>query len=247
MERLSRQDLEGRLRDVDYRLAMDMRYACVDEEVSMDVSAHATWQDAKQGVRPITSKDQAVTAWFYRVTYHIKTLLGPGTYSDPRRQPVIIGIDLNANGNYPYTRPESFVVGQVIPWSPHFAARIRICFERPGRVWTPDGKKILGHLLIQLARLINFDERIEDPNYKGYNGAAVKYWNSTLSSKPITAGLTYPILPSWFLFPERTGSAGSHTGESKAAIAATNARASVIGRGVPATAALDVKATVIKG
>jgi hypothetical protein len=93
MERLSRQDLEGRLRDVDYRLAMDMRYACVDEEVSMDVSAHATWQDAKQGVRPITSKDQAVTAWFYRVTYHIKTLLGvpcvPTTSSPMMRATVV--------------------------------------------------------------------------------------------------------------------------------------------------------------
>jgi len=59
----------------------------------------------------------------------------------------------------------------------HIARGKEICFEVPGRVW--DSKyatTTLGHVLLHVARLINFD----DANYVGWNGDAVKYWRGSL-------------------------------------------------------------------
>lgn len=192
-KRLTKEELEGRLKLVDYRLAMSLRCPI------MDVSAHGTREDAMCGANPITSEKDAGRAWFYRAVYRIKTLLGSGHFSDPHKDPVVVVAVLNAHGSYPYTRPECYVVGQTIPWSPHFAQGVPVCFERPGRVWRSDGKTTLGHLLTHIAQLINFDEVIGDPSYGGYNWEAVAYWRSALGSKPITPDLAYPVLPKWFL------------------------------------------------
>jgi hypothetical protein len=188
---LSREMLQRRLRDVDFRIVQEMQCP------TMQATAHRSRNDAHHGMNPITLPAQAHESLFYRVAYRIKTLLGPNTYSDPARQPILILVDLNKHGRYPFTAPESFVIGPTTPWSPHFSTGLPVCFERPGRVWAPDGSKTLGSLLLHLARLINFDETIDDLNYAGYNPQAVQFWRRTLNSGPITPKLQYPMLPTF--------------------------------------------------
>lgn len=234
---LNRSEVASRLKNVDYRLAMDMRCPI------MDVSAHRTKDEASRGANPITSASDASEAWFYRVSYHIKTLVGEDRYSQPVQEPVVVLIDLNAHGNYPFTRPESYVIGSVVPWSPHFARGVPVCFEVPGRVWLASGKTTLGHLLLHLARLINFDEYIGDPRYGGYNAAAVAFWRSVLREQPITPDLAYPVLPAWFFGAESTMTLASASpivvSGPKSATVIDSARAT-------ATASAPRKAAVVK-
>jgi hypothetical protein len=190
--RLTRDLITRRLRDVDFRIVNEMQCA------TMRATAHTSKADAERGAYPVTDQSKAGACWFYRVTYPIKTLLGKGKFSDPRTQPVVVVVDLNQGGDYPFTRPESYVNGSVIPWSPHFSPGVAVCFERLGRVWARDGSKTLGHLLLHIARLINFDEVIDDPSYGGYNRAAIQYWRDALKSGPITPKLTYPTIPAWY-------------------------------------------------
>jgi hypothetical protein len=192
--RLTRDVLVRRLRDVDFRIVNEMQCE------TMQATAHRSRADAERGAHPVTEQSKAGDCWFYRVTYPIKTLLGAGRYSDPRTQPVVVVVDLNQGGNYPFSPPASHVNGSVIPWSPHFYPNPGppVCFEAPGRVWPKDGSRTLGHLLLHIARLINFDETIDDATYIGYNGEAVKYWRTVLKSGPITPKLAYPMVPSWF-------------------------------------------------
>jgi hypothetical protein len=189
---LNREMLARRLRDVDFRIVNEMQCD------TMQATAHRGAADARRGVNAVSQPTDAGECAYYRVTYRIKTLLGPGAFSNPATQPIVVLVDLNSNGNYPYSRPESFVIGPTSPWSPHFHSGLSVCFEVPGRVWSADGRTTLGHLLQHLARLINFDERIDDQGYVGYNAAAMAYWRTSLSSGPITPQLTYPMLPSWY-------------------------------------------------
>ena len=190
--RLSESEIANRLSKVDYRLTMDMRCSI------MDVAAYHSKDEASRGVNAITRESDSTDAWFYRVTYRIKTLVAENRYSEPERDPVIILVDLNAHGDYPFSRPESYVIGSTVPWSPHFARGVPVCFELPGRVWAATGKTTLAHLLLHFARLINFDEVIADPNYVGYNPEAVAFWRTALRSRSIVPELSYPVLPAWF-------------------------------------------------
>ena len=200
---LTRDQLSRRLRDVDFRIVSAMNCE------TMQASAHRSGSDARQERNAITRREDAGEARFYRVRYNIRTLLGAGAYSDPGKQPVILLVDLTKNGDYPYTRPESYIIGPVTPWSPHFLSGVPVCFEVPGRVWTPDGSKTLGHLLLHIARLINFDEEIVDPTYVGYNGQAIAYWRGApLRGGPITKKLRYPILPEWYYNPVPSAPSG---------------------------------------
>jgi hypothetical protein len=212
---LNRELLARRLRDVDFRMMQAMQCE------TMHSSAHRSKDDARRGVNPITRSADAGNALAYRVTYSIKTLIERGVYSDPLRQPIIVLMDLNEHGNYPFTSPESYVIGSVTPWSPHFLPNVRICFEVPGHVWKSDGSTTLGHLAQHIARLINFDEKIRDPSYTGWNGEAIEYWRQHLNSSPITSNLTYPMIPDWYFDP--TGAATPPratvvTGSSKATV-----------------------------
>jgi hypothetical protein len=239
MPRLTKNEQADRLSLIDYRLAKDLRCPV------MQISAHATKADASRGVNPITREADARNAWYYRVNYHIETLIGQDRYSDPERDPVQLLIDLNFNGNYPFSRPESFVIGHTIPWSPHFAPGIQVCFEHPGRVWRSDGRTTLGHLVIHLAKLINFDETIANPYYQGYNGEAVRFWRSALHSRPITPGLIYPELPAWYFSGDQASSTrgaapSAQPTQPRVVGFASGGRAVVIGR-VPKATVVEVK------
>jgi hypothetical protein len=57
------------------------------------------------------------------------------------------------------------------------------------------GEITLGHLIVHICKLLNFDEPDREPSYGGWNADAVRYWRKELGRQPITKGLVYPTLP----------------------------------------------------
>ena len=193
--RLSPQDLASR-RALDFRVVNKMNTDCYQ------FSAHRTPQDATTHRNSITDARDARYALHYRARYRIKTLTGPGEYSAY----TTIRLDVSSAG-YPFSEPVSWVVEEgesQLPYSPHFARNRPICL---GSVWRSDGQVLLGHCLIHLARLLNWDETIESGHH-GYNRDAVVWWWEHLRH-PLTPGQIYPVLPSdeayGLAMPERGG------------------------------------------
>lgn len=124
----------------------------------------------------------------YTVTYGFPTLADAGVFVTNVR----VRFDLLAGGNYPYTEPHAQVVSRPQPWGPHV---------QPGSGWLCTGnawkearaRMLLAHLVIQVARLLNFDE---PDNGSGHmNSAAASWWRSHYHGRPLNPDLAYPILP----------------------------------------------------
>lgn len=49
--------------------------------------------------------------------------------------------------------------------------------------------------MVQVAKLLNFDEVAPSPNYGGFRPEAASYWRAELDSKPISSNLSYPVVP----------------------------------------------------
>lgn len=181
MAKLTQQELRGRLA-FDYGVAMDMHCPV------MELSAHHIADEARKGEDAILDPARAHLARHYRVVYRIKTLAGPDRYHDW----TLVHIDLLANGNYPYSLPACWVLSEPMPWSPHFKKGNPICI---GGSWgAAQGKMLLGHLLIHIAKLLNFDE-VREKGYAGWNREAGQFWEKKLKLQPITPDLVYPRLP----------------------------------------------------
>lgn len=151
-------------------------------------TAHRTAQDAASGHHPILGAQDARYAVHYRAVYALRTLVGPGQYSPQ----TIVRVDASDPG-YPYAEPTGWVVedaGSRLPYSPHFARGVPIC---NGTVWRRDGRVLMGHYLIHIAHLLNWDE-ILPPNYGGYNSAAIRWWRENIN-RPLDPDLIYPALP----------------------------------------------------
>jgi hypothetical protein len=173
----------GRRIAFDYRVAMPMRYKL------MELSAHRKAKDARAHKNAISDPAEANKAKHYRIVYRIKTLVGLAKYHDL----TVVHIDLLANGNYPFSNPSCWVISKPMPWSPHFKEGAPICI---GDIWNQaKGEILLGHLLIHIAKLLNFDEEAHRGGYVGWNGASVRFWKKKFKERPITQGLTYPSLP----------------------------------------------------
>lgn len=181
MSSLSRDNLSSRRR-FDFRVVMRMSNA------TYEFTAHRTTEDAESGEHIIDSEEDARFAIHYRCVYHIPTLVEAGTYSEA----TIIRVDAS-QATYPFSAPSAWVVekeGSKIPWSPHFARGVPVCH---GSVWKSDGHVLLGHYLIHLARLLNWDEYLS-AGYSGYNGEAIRWWRHNIN-KPLNPELCYPSLP----------------------------------------------------
>lgn len=182
MPRLTPQELQSRLR-FDYEVVTKMRCS------TMTFSAYRSVDDFRARRRPITALTEGHLATDYLVEYHIKTLVSAGHFSDR----TLVHIDLLASGNYPYNEPVSWVISRPMPWSPHFHEKYPIC---TGEMWRQQGGNILlGHLIIHIAKLLNFDEVARGGGYVGYNAEATRYWTRELNGRPITPSLIYPVLP----------------------------------------------------
>jgi hypothetical protein len=183
MEKLEPEILRSRLR-FDYQTVMAM------SSPIMVVEAYRNIDDLLARRNQITSDADGHLAVQYRVKYHIKTLVGPGRYSDD----TTVHFDLFANIDYPYASPACFVIESQTPWSPHFLENYPVCI---GPIWERgEGQMLLGELMVHIAKLLNFDEPpYADPNYGGWRPEAVKYWVKELERQPISKDLEYPPLP----------------------------------------------------
>lgn len=184
MARLTPQQQQARLK-FDYQVVMKMRSPL------LNVTAYRSASDLEKRSNPIVSEEEARLATHYLVVYHLRTLVGPDRYSDKTS----IKFDLLANGDYPFSRPACYVVSSEMPWTPHFRDKLPICIDR--EMWEDaQGQMLLGHLLVHIAKLLNFDEIPRSDDYGGYTPEAADYWRTKLNGRPIDPDLVYPVLPS---------------------------------------------------
>jgi hypothetical protein len=177
--------------DLRSRLSFDYQVAKRMHNPMMTVEAYRNIDDLLARHNPIVSEDESHLATHYRVDYYIKTLIGPGRYSNK----TTVRFDLFIDNNYPFSQPGCFVIDSPMPWSPHFyLAAYPICI---GKIWEQgNGSMLLGELMVHVARLLNFDEpKYADADYVGYSREAIKYWETELDRQPITRNLVYPRLP----------------------------------------------------
>ena len=185
MPKLTADQLQNRLR-FDFKIAMGLANRIVS------VEAYADRSDLLKCRHGITDDKLAAQAHLYLAKFRIKSLVGVGLYHDDFQ----MVISLLDGGNYPFTPPITHVISKPLPWSPHFApsATLPVCI---GEFWgDARGRATVGHLIIHLCHLLNWDEQAREETYGGYNPQAVRYWKRKLNCEPITAGLPYPSLPS---------------------------------------------------
>ena len=182
MSKLSPRQMKSRLR-LDYRIATGMRGPTVS------VEAYASLSNLQARRHRIATVNEAGKASHYLLDYHVKSLIAKGKFHDR----FTVSIDLLSGNNYPFSAPNCQVISTPIPWSPHFTKGAPVCL---GEFWPQQGgHATLGHLIIHIAKLLNFDEPPRDRSYGGWNRAAVVYWRNVLKHKPITPGLAYPGIP----------------------------------------------------
>lgn len=177
---LSPQQLASRLR-LDYQVVSAMNH------VVFDAAAYSSRLALAVGHDPI-GEDRAADATAYRVEFTVPTLIGPGQLAPT----TTVGVDLNVR-DYPYAEPSIFLIGDQVPYSPHFKAGMPVCI---GEIWTEArGNLLLGQLLVHVARLLNWDETIRGGGYEGWNGAAMAYHRAHYGDRPLNPELRYPTVP----------------------------------------------------
>jgi hypothetical protein len=186
MAKLTPEELRSRLR-FDWNIMQQMKSPLVTTR------AFGSMSDLASGSRPILNAEDSHKAVAYLVEYHIRSLIGPAKFHDR----FDVSMDLMAGGNYPFSQPACFVVSKPVPWSPHFlTGNGAVCL---GELWTAAcGDITAAHLVIHIAKLLNFDEPDREPSYGGWNAKAVHYWRHVMKRQPITAGLPYPVVPPEF-------------------------------------------------
>jgi hypothetical protein len=170
-------------RRFDYEVLADMQCPTFVSE------AYASVDDLNRRRHPIQSVEQAGRASKYRVTLRIPTLIGPGKFS-PQTE---IGLDIDVS-DYPRNPPNSWIISTV-PWSPHFLQNAPICIGE--EFWmTRNGYVTLGHLVIHIARMLNWDEKGRGAGYQGWNRPAIDYHRKHYGTRSLDPDVVYPHLPS---------------------------------------------------
>ena len=188
MAKLSAQQLSSRLK-FDFRIATTMNCS------TLQVEAYASAANLNDRKKRLSTRNNTGRASHYRLDYRIKSLVA----RDKFHNQFTVLVDLLAGGNYPFSEPKCQVISTPIPWSPHFTKGAPICI---GESWQQqNGRATIGHLMIHIAKLLNFDEPPREATYRGWNGAAVDYWRDVLKYRPITPGLAYPNIDRKILDP----------------------------------------------
>jgi hypothetical protein len=180
------------------RLAFDYRVVMAMAKTSslIRVEAYANPHDLKQRRQQITD-ERAESAGYYHVHYDIGSLVRGGNI----HHGFDVEFDLISRGTYPESRGGLAIsaggitatcVSQLIPWSPHFLDGIgTICL---GSIWRGADHTLLSHVIIHVAKLLNWDECMAS-TYSGWYPDATEWWKKNLGGKPIKSGLEYPTLP----------------------------------------------------
>jgi len=168
------------------RLAFDFKVCQRMFGVVFSGEAYRNSTDLQKRRNLITLPGDGYLARKYRVDFHVRTLIGPGSFADT----TTIGFNLEAE-NYPYEEPHTWLISPHVPYSPHFRRKTpSVCI---GPIWEDaDGDMLLGELFVHIARLLNWDG---DKGYRGWNPEAVAFYLNTYGERPLTPGLRYPLLP----------------------------------------------------
>ncbi|MFC4588239.1 hypothetical protein [Sphaerisporangium corydalis] len=174
----------ARRRKFDYEILRDMRCP------SFDFEAYRTGGDLERRANRVTDA-QAGSAGRYRLKLRIPTLIGPGKWA----QETIIGVNVDV-ADYPRAEPATWVISHPVPWSPHFRAGSPVCIGE--EFWQArEGHVTLGHLVVHIARMLNWDEKGRGGGYVGWNAKAIEYHQTHYGGRPLDSALVYPVLPSW--------------------------------------------------
>ncbi len=149
-------------------------------------TGHRSAEDVRANRNPVPVGDRTPPG-HYRVVYDFDTLRGPGR----RHRPTVVHVAPLANGAYPTTPPSAWVISEVVPWTPHFAANVPICHG--GHVWTPNKTQLVDYV-VHIGKLLNFDEPPPIPGYHGYNRQAVDYWRDQMQLRPLDPDLRLPTI-----------------------------------------------------
>jgi hypothetical protein len=159
---------------------------------SFDFEAYRSMQDLVRRKRAVTNQSDGGEAATYCFILRVPTLSGPGTFVDE----TLISVDTNGVIDYPDNPPDTRVLSDPVPWSPHYLKGAPVCIG--GEFWLPKrGHVTLGDLAIHLCRLLNWDEKGRGPGYRGWNGAAIDYHREHYGKAPLNPELVYPMLPAW--------------------------------------------------
>jgi hypothetical protein len=191
VSRLTPQQLQARRRG-DFTILNEM--VCP----TFGFTAYRSVPDLHVRRRPITSAAEGEHATAYLLDLRIPTLIG----KDNLRESTQIGIDTNVSG-YPQQEPNTFVLSRPVPYSPHFREGAPVCI---GEYWADmKGRVLLGHLVVHIARLLNWDEVGRGRGYVGWNGEAIAYHKKVYGNRPLNPEIAYPALPA-SVFAVPTGS-----------------------------------------
>ncbi len=157
-----------------------------DSACPIRVTGHRTGEDVRANRSPVAPGERTPPA-HYRVVYDFDTLRGPGM----RHRPTVVHVAPNASGSYPATAPSAWVISDVVPWTPHFAANVPICHG--SHVWLANRTQLVDYI-IHLGKLLNFDEPPPSPGYHGYNSAAIAYWRTKMRLRPLDPTLQFPTI-----------------------------------------------------
>lgn len=157
----------------------------------LSFQAFATISDLRAG-----KIDHGNAPGAYKVTFNIPTLIGEGGKDGKGQfaQETSMAIDLRTVG-YPIQPPNVTVLSE-IPYSPHFRQNSPVCIGP--EAWAQRaGHVTLGHLIVHLSKLLNWDEEMRGGGYQGWNGAAIAFHKRVYGERPLNEAIVYPALPSF--------------------------------------------------
>jgi hypothetical protein len=179
------------LRELADRRAFDLRVLSDMRCATFDFEAYRTTADLEYRRSQVTDPAAGAAVTRYRWIFRIRTHIDRTRFASQTE----IGVNTDVS-DYPRKPPATRILSNHVPWSPHFMKNAPVCIGP--ELWAPTGGYItLGELAINIAHLLNWDEKGRGPGYVGWNGAAVQHHKKFYGGQPIDPGLSYPVLPAW--------------------------------------------------
>lgn len=172
-------------RTLDFKILRDM--ACA----SFEAEAYKSDVDRRARRNRVNDEAQAGQVSKYRFVLRVPTMVDRDVFAPVTE----VGVDTDVP-DYPMKEPATSILSNHTPWSPHFKQGLPVCVG--GEFWLPKrGHVTLGHLVVHLQRLLNWDEKGRGPGYVGWNGAAVAYHREKYKGAALDPTFTYAKLPDW--------------------------------------------------
>lgn len=170
------------------RYAFDYRVVRELDGPIITVHAYRSTADLEADRYRITSTDDGGLATRYRIDYHVRTLIGRNVWQETTS----VGFDLSVD-DYPTREPANWIISHDVPYSPHFRKGSPVC---TGELWGErQGHVLFAHLVLHVARLLNWDEVARGGGYSGWNGDAIRYHQEHFAGRPLDPSLRLPALP----------------------------------------------------